>query len=99
MASKLATDTHFVYLARQVDDDVAERVEELDIPGVLIFDESARLLPAGDMARSLLGSVDLDNDGVAGLELRYDDQLAGRARASTWSSGTSRAGPSPVGAT
>jgi cell division protein FtsI (penicillin-binding protein 3) len=77
VASKLATDTHFVYLARQVDDEVAKRVEKLDIPGVLIFDESARLLPAGDMARSLLGSVDLDNVGVAGLELRYDDQLAG----------------------
>jgi cell division protein FtsI (penicillin-binding protein 3) len=77
VASKLATDTHFVYLARQVEDDVAERVEQLDIPGVLIFDESARLLPAGDMARSLIGSVDLDNVGVAGLELRYDDQLAG----------------------
>jgi cell division protein FtsI (penicillin-binding protein 3) len=77
VASKLATDAHFVYLARQVDDEVATRVEKLDIPGVLIFDESARLLPAGDMARSVLGSVDLDNAGVAGLELRYDDQLAG----------------------
>jgi cell division protein FtsI (penicillin-binding protein 3) len=77
VASKLAADTHFVYLDRQVEDEVAQRVEELDIPGVLIFDESARLLPAGDMARSLIGSVDLDNIGVAGLELRYDDQLAG----------------------
>ena len=77
VASKLAADTHFVYLARQVDDEVAKRVESLGIPGVLVFDESARLLPAGDMARSLLGSVDLDNVGVAGLELRYDDQLAG----------------------
>ncbi|HET6834594.1 MAG TPA: penicillin-binding protein 2 [Acidimicrobiales bacterium] len=77
VASKLGTDSHFVYLARQVDDEVAKRVKDLDIPGVLIFDESARLLPAGDMARSLLGSVDLDNVGVAGLEQRYDDQLAG----------------------
>jgi cell division protein FtsI (penicillin-binding protein 3) len=77
VAAKLATDTHFVYLGRQVEDEVARRVNDLDIPGVLIFDESARLLPAGDMARSLLGSVDLDNVGVAGLELRYDDQLTG----------------------
>ena len=77
VVSKLATDAHFVYLARQVDDEVAKRVKHLDIPGVLIFDESARLFPAGDMARSLLGSVDLDNVGVAGLEQRYDDQLAG----------------------
>ncbi len=77
VATKLASDTHFVYLGRQVDDEVAKRVKDLDIPGVLVFDESARLLPAGDMAGSLLGSVDLDNVGVAGLELRYDDQLAG----------------------
>jgi cell division protein FtsI (penicillin-binding protein 3) len=77
VASELATDTHFAYLARQVDDQVAKRVEDLDIPGVLIIDESSRLLPAGDMARSVLGSVDVDNVGVAGLERRYDDQLAG----------------------
>jgi cell division protein FtsI (penicillin-binding protein 3) len=77
VATKLATDAHFVYVARQVEDDVAKRVEKLDIPGVLIFDESARLLPAGDLARSVLGSVDLDNVGVSGLELRYDDRLAG----------------------
>ena len=77
VAAKLASDTHFVYLGRQVDDEVAKRVKDLDIPGVLVFDESARLLPAGDMARALLGSVDLDNVGVSGLELRYDDELSG----------------------
>jgi cell division protein FtsI (penicillin-binding protein 3) len=77
VATKLASDTHFVYLGRQVDDEVAKRVKDLDIPGVLVFDESARLLPAGDMARALLGSVDLDNVGVSGLELRYDDELSG----------------------
>jgi cell division protein FtsI (penicillin-binding protein 3) len=77
VATKLATDTHFVYLGRQVEDEVARRVKDLDIPGVLVFDESARLLPAGDMARSVLGSVDLDNVGVSGLELRYDDELSG----------------------
>ena len=40
--AKLASDGDFVYLARQVDDDVAERVADLDIPGVLIIDEPAR---------------------------------------------------------
>ena len=74
---RLTSEGHFVYLARQVDDYVAERVADLDIPGVLIIDESARLNPAGDLARSLLGGVDLDNVGVSGLELRYDDELTG----------------------
>ncbi|HZA78340.1 MAG TPA: penicillin-binding protein 2 [Acidimicrobiales bacterium] len=77
VAAKLASEGHFEYLARQVDDEVAERVAALDIPGVIVFDESARLLPAGDLARGVLGSVDPDNVGVSGLEQRYDDQLAG----------------------
>jgi cell division protein FtsI (penicillin-binding protein 3) len=75
--AKLTGEGHFVYLARQVDEDVASKVEKLNIPGVLVFDESRRLAPAGDLARSLLGSVDIDNVGVSGLELRYDDALAG----------------------
>ncbi|HYZ97216.1 MAG TPA: penicillin-binding protein 2 [Acidimicrobiales bacterium] len=77
VAAKLATDGHFVYLARQVDDERAERVEALDIPGVLVFDESARLRPAGALAHALLGTVDIDNVGVSGLELRYDERLSG----------------------
>jgi cell division protein FtsI (penicillin-binding protein 3) len=77
VAAQLADDGRFVYLARQVDAAVADRVADLDVPGVLILDESARLTPAGDLARSLLGTVDLDNVGISGLERLYDGQLAG----------------------
>jgi cell division protein FtsI (penicillin-binding protein 3) len=74
---KLSADVRFVHLARQVPDDVAERVERLDVPGVLLFEEQARFNPSGDLARGLLGSVDLDSTGVSGVEQTYDDQLAG----------------------
>jgi cell division protein FtsI (penicillin-binding protein 3) len=67
----------FEYLARQVDEEVARQVAELDLPGIYTMPEQARFHPAGDLARSVLGRVDLDGNGTAGLEEQYDDVLAG----------------------
>lgn len=67
----------FAYLARQVEPAVADRVEELDLPGVHLLEEPARYQPAGDLARSVLGDVDVDGVGISGLELQHDELLAG----------------------
>lgn len=77
LREKLSDDSNFVYLERRVDDDVARRVERLGIEGVLLQDEPERFNPAGDLARSLLGRVGVDNEGLSGLELRYDGLLTG----------------------
>ena len=74
---QLTEDVRFVYLERQVPDDVADAVRALDIPGVLLFDEQARFNPSGDLARALLGQVGIDSDGVSGVEQAYEDQLSG----------------------
>jgi cell division protein FtsI (penicillin-binding protein 3) len=74
---QLTDDVRFVYLKRQVPDDVAEAVEALDIPGVLLFGEQARLNPSEDLAAALLGSVDPDSVGTSGVEQTYEDQLSG----------------------
>jgi cell division protein FtsI (penicillin-binding protein 3) len=74
---QLTEDVRFVYLKRQVADDVAEAVEALDIPGVLLFGEQARFNPSGDLAAALLGSVDPDSLGTSGVEQSYEDQLSG----------------------
>jgi cell division protein FtsI (penicillin-binding protein 3) len=73
----LREDVRFVYLARQVPDDVAEEVRALDIEGVLLFEEQARFNPAADLAGSVLGSVNIDSVGRSGLEKAYDEQLSG----------------------
>ena len=73
----LSGDGRFAYLARKVGDDVAARVDALGIEGVGLLDESQRYAPAGDLAASLLGVVDIDNRGTAGLERQYDDVLVG----------------------
>jgi cell division protein FtsI (penicillin-binding protein 3) len=77
LRAKLTSDGHFAYLARQVDDDVAERVRALDLDGIDVLEEPKRFYPGGDLAASLLGQVDIDGDGLSGLEQRYDDQLTG----------------------
>jgi cell division protein FtsI (penicillin-binding protein 3) len=70
-------DRAFVYLARQVDDDIAAAVDALEIPGVGIVPESRRFYPGGAVAATVLGRAGLDNTGLEGLELQYEELLTG----------------------
>jgi cell division protein FtsI (penicillin-binding protein 3) len=67
----------FVYLARQVGDDVAAAVDRLTLPGVHLLDESKRFDPAGSLAASVLGTTDIDNRGVSGIESQFEASLVG----------------------
>ena len=74
---------------------VADAVEAADLPGIALLEEPQRFAPAGDLARSVLGQVGVDNDGLSGLELQYDDAPHRRCRASSTSSRTPTAARSP----
>ena len=50
----------------------------LGLKGVSLVEEPERYHPSGDMARSILGGVDVDNNGLSGLEQSYSDQLTGK---------------------
>jgi cell division protein FtsI (penicillin-binding protein 3) len=73
----LATDGTFVYLKRQVDLDVAQDLEALQLPGIGFLEVPQRYYPAGSLAPQVLGFVDVDGVGIAGLEDRYQRELAG----------------------
>ena len=75
--SKMNGKGRFAYLARRVPAEVADRVEALGLAGVAFLEESERFAPAGESARSLLGSVDVDNVGISGLESQFGDALTG----------------------
>ena len=77
VTAKMAGEGRFAYLKRKVSPEVADQVEALGLPGVAFLDESQRYLPAGESARSLLGTVDPDNNGISGLEAMYGDALTG----------------------
>ena len=77
LTAKLSGDAEFVYVSRRIEDDVAEQIEKLELPGVAFLEEPERITPAGNLARSVLGQVGVDNDGLSGLEKQYDGALTG----------------------
>jgi cell division protein FtsI (penicillin-binding protein 3) len=78
MAQGLRRDSQFVYLARKVSPDEAQRVKALELKGVGFIKESRRYYPKKELAAHVLGYVGLDNTGLAGLESTYDAQVRGR---------------------
>ena len=77
LAARLGRTADFVYVARQIDDSSAQRVAGLHLPGVFLIDEPGRVSPSGELARSIVGRVDIDSQGVSGVEGEYDERLAG----------------------
>ena len=70
-------DRRFLYLRRQVDPALAERIAALGVPGIEQQDEYKRFYPAGEVAGHLVGLTDIDDVGLEGVELAFDDWLAG----------------------
>ncbi|WP_455365843.1 peptidoglycan D,D-transpeptidase FtsI family protein [Kaarinaea lacus] len=71
------SDKEFVYLKRHVIPAVAQRVRELNIPGVFLAREHRRYYPAGEVASHVLGFTNIDDAGQEGVELAMDEWLRG----------------------
>ena len=78
LQEKLACECRFQYLARQVGPKVAQSVKELDLPGIYLEAEPKRYYPGRRLASHLLGFVDIDGQGLEGIEAQYDDILTGQ---------------------
>ena len=79
LTAELERDAHFVYVARQLDWELGERIMALDLPGIGRISEPNRVYPAGPLAGQILGFTGIDGDGLYGLELQYDSVLSGSA--------------------
>ena len=75
--SWLKQDTTFVYLKRKADMDAAEALKSEGIVGIYYIEDTKRVYPYGKVAGQVLGFVNVDDEGVSGLELYYDDILKG----------------------
>jgi len=69
----------FAYVARQTDPVLADRATALGLPGVASYAEEKRSYPMKSAAAQVVGYAGTDNKGLAGMEYKYDRQLAGRA--------------------
>jgi cell division protein FtsI (penicillin-binding protein 3) len=66
----------FVWLKRQVSPEERDAVYNLGIPGVSYVNERRRIYPQGRLGAHVVGYVDLDTKGIAGIEKYLDDQGA-----------------------
>jgi cell division protein FtsI (penicillin-binding protein 3) len=67
----------FTYLVRGLTPEQGQRVLDLKIPGVYSQEEFRRFYPAGEVAAHVVGFTDIDDRGREGLELAYEEWLAG----------------------
>ena len=66
----------FAWLKRQVTPEERDAVYNLGIPGVGFVNERRRVYPQGRLSSHVVGYVDLDTKGIAGIEKYLDDQGA-----------------------
>ena len=68
----------FVYVARQADPAQAAALQRLGLAGFGFYPEERRTYPQRTVAAQVLGYVGTDGNGLSGLELQFDKELAGR---------------------
>jgi cell division protein FtsI (penicillin-binding protein 3) len=72
-----ASSREFVYLKRRVPWSDAQRVKALGLKGVHFEAEYQRYYPAGETAAHVVGLTDIDDRGLEGIELSFDQRLRG----------------------
>lgn len=63
---------------RQLDSETADKINNLNIDGLYLMKESKRYYPYEEVLSHVLGYVGIDNQGLSGLELKYDEYLTGK---------------------
>jgi cell division protein FtsI (penicillin-binding protein 3) len=72
------SDREFVYLKRQLPPEDAEKVTEMNLPGIYQQREFRRYYPAGEVAAHVLGFTGVDEKGQEGIELAFQESLSGK---------------------
>lgn len=71
---RLESGTGFVWLKREMTPQQAKKIHNLGLPGVGFLSENQRFYPGGPTAGHIVGSVNVDNQGLAGIEKYIDGE-------------------------
>ena len=83
---RLSSRRRFVWLRREITAKQRQEIHRLGLPGIGFMHENKRVYPAGPLVSHLIGHVNIDNQGIAGIEKWLDSRgladlhLAGLAR-------------------
>ncbi|NSL93486.1 peptidoglycan D,D-transpeptidase FtsI family protein [Acetobacter syzygii] len=74
-AQRLARHKQFVYIARNITPQQELAINNLGIPGIYFEPGEQRHYPLGHMAAQIMGAVDIDDNGIAGVERFFNKRL------------------------
>jgi cell division protein FtsI (penicillin-binding protein 3) len=74
LRKRLTGDKGFVWVQRELSPAIQDRIMRLGIPGVEFLTESKRFYPGMSEASHILGSTNIDNQGIAGIERHMDGE-------------------------
>ncbi len=74
---KLVAKEVLVKVSQYLEKEQADKIRELEVPGLELTEATRRYYPLGNFASQLLGSVTIDNVGRTGIELQYNQYLSG----------------------
>ena len=77
LRKKLKRDNTFVWVSRKVSEKTAKKIKALKLDGIHFLSEDKRQYPQGVIGSDVLGFVGIDNQGLAGLEYKFDKPLKG----------------------
>ena len=79
LSRKLASDKPFIFLQRALPPDTADKIAALRLPGIGQDKEYRRYYPSGEMTAHVVGFTGVDDKGLEGVELAFQEQLHGRS--------------------
>ncbi len=65
-------------IKNKVDKKLADEIRQLALPGVVVDEDVKRIYPYSNLASQVIGFVGKDNQGIIGLESKYDNYLKGK---------------------
>jgi len=77
LVGRFQTFKSFCWVKRKVSNEEAARTRDLNLKGVYFQKEMKRFYPKGDLAAQVMGYVGLDDNGLGGLEYRFNDDIKG----------------------
>ena len=75
--ARIKAQKHFAWVARKVDAETADKIRLLNLRGIGFQKEPKRFYPKRELAAQILGYVGLDDEGLAGIELAFAEELHG----------------------
>ncbi len=77
LLSRLRSQRNFAWLGRKLDGETSARIRAMNLKGIYFQQEPRRFYPKRELAAQVLGYVGLDDEGLAGIERNFDEELRG----------------------